>query len=299
MEKFKDIWASIVSQVHERTTNPLTFSFIVSWLIWNYRFVFIAVSELPIKEKLAYIKSFYPDWHVASQEGLLYPLLTSLAYVFIYPFITKKVVNFYRYQQILLADSIKQIEKERLLTREDATALQRNHEKALSKAADTESELRSELKNVREALQTVEEEIRISEADKKALIQEQSIKTVLAENKDVVSEEKVDINTFIEPTKSDDHQEIVLDHRYKDVHIENHKLSARQLQILTILSDETRVELSSIISKINVKRFYIEAEIDVLIKRNLTERALRDSYRLTQQGRAVLSAFVNEKKWSV
>lgn len=299
MEKFKDIWASIVSQIHERTTNPLTFSFVVGWLLWNYRFVFIAVSELPVKEKLSLIKSYYPDWHIAGQEGFLYPLLTSLAYVFAYPFITKIVVNFYRQQQVDLANSVRQIEKVRLLTREDATALIRNHEKALSKATDAETELILELKNTREALQTAEEENRALEADKKSLIQKQKFKSVLSENQDSIQDEKIDINEFIAPLQSYGFEDVSLSKRYDDINIENHKLNTRQLEILSTLSEETRVELSSIISKFNVKRFYIEAEIDGLIKRNLTQRVLRDSFRLTQQGRAVLSAFVAEKKWSV
>lgn len=299
MEKFKDIWASMVSQINERTTNPLTFSFIISWIIWNYRFILIAFSELPIESKLNLITEYYPDWYVAGKEGFLYPLITSLVYVFIYPYITKVVVNFYRNQQVVLANSVRQIEKTRLLTRDDATALQRSHEKILNKAADTENELRLELKNVREALQAAEEENRVLDADKKSLIQKQNNKSILSENQETVQKEKIDINTFIDPIQSYGFEEIKLSKKHESINIENHKLNTRQLEILSTLSDGARVELSSIISKFNVKRIYIEAEIDGLIKRNLTQRVLGDSFRLTEQGRAVLSAFIAEKKWSV
>jgi hypothetical protein len=291
MEKFKDIWASMVSHINERTTNPLTFSFIFSWIAWNYRFIMIVISELPIKEKLEFLKTNYPDWNLAWQEGLLFPLLTSLVYVFIYPFITEKVVNFYRHRQVLLANSVKQIEKERILTKEDATALQRRHEKSMIKASESELELQTELNIVREALQAAETELG-------------NLKTfnveLLAINKK--NKEKMNANLdkkFSEIDIESDGNNIILKTTVPGLILNNNSLTKRQLQILSILSDGSWVVIDILVSRLQLKRLYIETDLDILGRQNMVGRSTGNRYMLQENGRAALSAFIEQGLWSL
>lgn len=307
MEKFKDIWASIVSQIHERTTNPLTFSFVISWLIWNYRFIFIAFSELPVKEKLSLIKSFYPDWHIAGQEGFVYPLLTSLAYVFIYPFIAIVVINFSRDQQIRQANSIKRLEKERLLTREDATALQRRHEKSRAKASEIEGQLQLELSDLREALQSAENEISKLQNKiptpsfdklKQEVVESFQASQNLESNLDNSSTSDVDAGN-VDIVDIVDNKYIRLNNPIPGTYLnKNNALTGRQLKILSLLSEGINVDIQNILNHLNVKRLFIDSDLDVLRELGLVIKASNlQMYKINAKGRSILKAYIEQGLW--
>lgn len=292
MEKFKDIWASVVSQIHERTTNPLTFSFIVSWLIWNYRFVYISFSELPIKEKFILIKSYYPDWHMAGQEGFLYPLLTSLAYVFIYPFITIYVVNYYRDHQIRLANSIKKLEKQRLLTNEEATFRQREYEKSLALAQEAELAAETELNSVREVLKLAEEEIT-------SLNLKINPKTIL----EVYNPQKIDRKSSPESPEQDvqivetTDENLFLNFPVQGVMLKDNTLTIRQLKILSLMSEGDRISVNQIAIDIGISKFYSALDIDFLHKSELISHVVNDDYKINSKGRLTLNAFIAQGVW--
>lgn len=296
MEKFKDIWASIVSQIHERTTNPLTFSFVVSWLIWNYRFVLIAISELPIKEKIEFINSIYPDWIIVWREGIFYPLSTALLYVFVYPFITEIAVNFYRNRQVILANSIKNIERQRLLTKEEATGLQRRHEKMLTKASEAEMELQAELKVLRESLQSAEEEIN-------SLRLKLNPKVVLEVDNSTIAnsmhptEAKEDDIEIIEI----DNQNLSLDNSVPGVNLKNNSLTKRQLRILSILSDGNRVSIKDIAADFSIRKFFVDFDLDVLrgLELIFNSGIGNTEYQITALGRVALNAFIAQNIWKL
>ena len=87
-DALKDIWASIVSGLRDRTTNPLTVSFVFSWTIWNYKFFIVLYGDGTVAEKLAAIEKLYPPTQAAWQgSAFLFPLGTALFYVFLYPLI--------------------------------------------------------------------------------------------------------------------------------------------------------------------------------------------------------------------
>ncbi len=296
MEKFKDIWASIISQIHERTTNPLTFSFVLSWLLWNYRFIFISVSELPVKEKLSYIKSFYPDWYIAGQEGFLYPLLTSLAYIFIYPFITIYVVNYYRDHQIRIANSLKRLEKERTLSKEDAAALERRHQKMLAKASQVELESQTEITNLREALQSAEEEISSLKLklDPKMILE---VHNPLKKESETLSELP---NNSIEIIETSD-QNLVLNYPVQGIALKNNSLTKRQLKILSLLSDGDRISIKDIASDFSVRKFFVDFDLDILRRFELILNlgSNNSEYQITEKGRIALNAFIDQEIWKL
>ena len=296
MEKFKDIWASIVSQIHERTTNPLTFSFVISWLIWNYRFIFIAFSELPVKEKLSLIKSFYPDWHIAGQEGFVYPLLTSLAYIFIYPFITIYVVNYYRDHQIRIANSLKRLEKERTLSKEDAAALERRHQKMLAKASQVELESQTEITNLREALQSAEEEISSLKLklDPKMILE---VHNPLKKESETLSELQNNSTEIIETSD----QNLVLNYPVQGITLKNNSLTKRQLKILSLLSDGDRISIKDIASDFSVRKFFVDFDLDILRRFELILNlgSNNSEYQITEKGRIALNAFIDQEIWKL
>lgn len=257
----------------------------------------IVVSELPVKEKFLLIKSFYPDWHVAGQEGFLYPLITALIYIFIYPFITKIVVNFYRHHQILLANSIKQIKNERLLTQEEATLLQRRHEKVLNKVMENETGLQLELKRVREALQSAEEEIisfqtNINENNP---VEEFSANESHSIIKGVISPEGV-LNSSLTNPQS---ELVVLDSPISDLNEASSSLTKLQLIILSTLSDGDWFTVDTLISKTKIKKLYVDTSLDILQSLGLIRRSTSGKYILDSRGRQVLNTYIRQGKWAL
>jgi len=96
----KDILDAAVNQFRERLSSPLMASFLISWPIWNYKFVLVFFSDMKPYVKFSYISTqIYPDlWHGVFY-GLVGPLLTACFYLGIYPFIvygSEAISNWHR-----------------------------------------------------------------------------------------------------------------------------------------------------------------------------------------------------------
>lgn len=289
MEKFKDIWESLIAHVNERTTNPLTFSFIVSWLAWNYKFLIVLFSDLKAPEKLVLIELKYSEWNIAFQNGFLYPLITALIYVFLYPYVTDKVVRFYRSRQISLANSVRKIEQERFLTQEDANRLRRKYEMQLTKISKAETEAQEELNNVRQALEAAEAEIASLKVNDGYVPESLLIEPSQAD--EVVENAQIEI-------KLENDKLIRLAGTYPNISIKNNSLTVAKLKILSMLSSGETMSIERLVSLVAEKRFFIEVNLDELVSTELVTKKMNGEYDLNSGGRAVLHAFIKENKWS-
>jgi DNA-binding PadR family transcriptional regulator len=141
-----DLIKTIKLQLYERASSPLLFSFSISWIAWNYRWLLIVASSLPPSDKTLLIdqlslraehyginSNFY--WLI---WGLLGPTLTALSYIYIYPMPARKVYEYTRRQQKALKELQTQIDDDTPLTREDARELRRSLKIALE---DSEKEI--------------------------------------------------------------------------------------------------------------------------------------------------------------
>ncbi len=80
----KDIFEALFKSSRERIRNPLLFSFIISWLIYNWKSILILVfSDLSIEKKIETIK---PKDGFA-EPGFFWPLLVALLFVIVLPYI--------------------------------------------------------------------------------------------------------------------------------------------------------------------------------------------------------------------
>ena len=82
-----DLLTTMKAQLYERVASPLTVSFILSWCVWNFRLLAVLMSSMDPTAKFRMIDNvLYPD----SMTFWLYrvggPLITSLLYVFVYPY---------------------------------------------------------------------------------------------------------------------------------------------------------------------------------------------------------------------
>lgn len=108
---FQDIKKSINSVFEERLTSPLYGSFIISWLIWNWKIVYLTIfvsqdSIAPIN-KIDYILSNYKNWW----NILLYPTISAILLVVAVPWLANWAFKIYLHY-----------EKERISMREQLDA---------------------------------------------------------------------------------------------------------------------------------------------------------------------------------
>jgi hypothetical protein len=142
----KDFKASL----YERTASPLFVTFIASWAIWNFRMIIAILSSGELEPKLAKLdKLIAPEfWDRVLQFGL-YPLLSSLAFLIIYPYPARWVYKYWQTQQKLLKETRQKIEDETPLTliearkiRSQFGELQSRYRKDIDERDTTISDLR-------------------------------------------------------------------------------------------------------------------------------------------------------------
>lgn len=126
-----DLAKTVKAQLYERVSSPLLGAFTISWVAWNYRFLLVLISSIPVADKFAYIdNNIFNSYQNIFLHGTLYPLITTLALIFIYPFPAKFVYEYSRTRQRELKEVQQRIDDETPLTREEARELRHETLKA-------------------------------------------------------------------------------------------------------------------------------------------------------------------------
>jgi hypothetical protein len=112
---------NIKAVLYDRLSSPLFGSFILSWSLWNYKFILLITSSMPPTNKFFIIDTYiyYDKYHIFL-NGFLYPLLTSSAIIFIYPYPAKYIYEFWLKKQKELLDIKQNIEGTSLLSLEQS-----------------------------------------------------------------------------------------------------------------------------------------------------------------------------------
>lgn len=117
-----DLKKSFNEIIHERTTSPFYGTLITSWLIWNWRIIYLTffVSEDKIdKNKIEFILSNYSD----IEHILIYPLLSTVVLITIIPFLSNGAfwlsLNFNKWK----VDQKNIVDKKQLLSLEQSILL--------------------------------------------------------------------------------------------------------------------------------------------------------------------------------
>ncbi len=147
---WNDILKTIKAQLYERAISPLSGVFVLSWCLWNYRFITVLFSSLSVTEKFGFIESqLFPDWSTYVLRGFLYPLFTTVLIIFLYPYPARYVYEFWRKRQKELKEIRQKIEDETPLTVEESRqirkqvyALIEEHDAELRKKDDEISKLK-------------------------------------------------------------------------------------------------------------------------------------------------------------
>lgn len=151
---FDDLIKTVKAQLYDRVTSPLFSCFFISWIGWNYKFIFVLFSGMKVDEKFKYIGLYiYPDNYEIALHGLLYPLLTTLFVIYLYPYPARYTYAFYRKRQVELKEIQQKIDDDTPLTKEEAKKIRKDaftmnieFEKEIEKLREENISLRSLLK---------------------------------------------------------------------------------------------------------------------------------------------------------
>lgn len=123
---FDDMLKSIRAQLYERAVSPLMSSLLISWSVWNYKFILLIFSGVAITEKFRIIDEvLFSSVEQIYLQGMIYPIITSLVYIYIYPYPARRVYQFSRNRQKEISDIKRQIEDETLLTAKESRSIRR------------------------------------------------------------------------------------------------------------------------------------------------------------------------------
>ena len=106
---------SLGSVIDERLSSPLISGFIISWSLFNWKFIAILLSKNTVSKTIELADGLYKTkvdwigWNVAA------PLAAALAYVYVLPLLSRRVTKRWRENQKLIEDDRKLVEELELL----------------------------------------------------------------------------------------------------------------------------------------------------------------------------------------
>ena len=175
-QMLEDLTDALRSQLKDRIGNPLSGAFAISWIAWNYKFILAAFSSLDIREKLEFIDSnfFVDPWSLTDPNslllrGIVFPALTALAYLLVYPYPSMAVYRLVTTHKLRLRSARQEIEDQRLLSVEESRDLYRQLASVRAERDKEVSDLRAQTSALQKQL---EDSYSDSDAAQSALVRE-------------------------------------------------------------------------------------------------------------------------------
>ncbi len=154
---FSDVSKSIKATLYERVTSPLFGSFSISWIIWNYKTILVLISSLKVKEKISFIESSYPDILSLSLQGFIFPLISAVLFILIYPYPAKWIYRYWSKRQKELKDIKQEIDDTSLLTLKESREIRRELVKLESEYESEIEKTKLEINNLKSVILNLEE----------------------------------------------------------------------------------------------------------------------------------------------
>ena len=155
-----DLIKSFKAQMYDRVTSPLLSSFLISWAAWNHRlFLVIFSSDFKIKEKFQYIDNvLYPGLYEVGLRGFLWPLLSALALLLLYPIPGRWIYEYVHNEQKKLKEIQQRIDDETPLSKADAQKLRAEVRKTVTEHVKEIAERDAEIEKLKKSLSELESE---------------------------------------------------------------------------------------------------------------------------------------------
>lgn len=117
----KEFISNLFKVSSERLKNPLIFSFLLSWLAFNWRPIFtLLLSDKKIEDRISYISENFNEIHF----NLYYPLIFSIGYVLLLPYFTWLIESLVQYAKIgrkrnLISEQLSDLRDKQKLAKEE------------------------------------------------------------------------------------------------------------------------------------------------------------------------------------
>lgn len=189
---FSDIVKTVKVQLYERVSSPLIGAFVISWGLWNYKFLLVLIDKSKIENKLLIIDYvIYPTWHTYVYWNFLGPLATALLMIYLYPIPARKVFEYSRKQQVELKKIQQKIEDDTPMTLEEGRAIRQE-------ALKLEIEFHSQLKKKDEEISDLKNiVVNLNETNTKSKISPTEVGEKIEEDINQVVQENTTIETII------------------------------------------------------------------------------------------------------
>lgn len=167
----EEIIKSIKAFLYDRASSPLIGALIVSWSFWNYKMFFILFSDENIEDKFLLINTLFdknnpieilgitlPFSLSMLCNGAIYPIILTIFYIYIYPFLAEPVYKFSLHAQLKLINLKKENEGKKLLTTEESNQMQLEFLNLQDKYEEETEKLRTKISSL-QALLNAQEKI--------------------------------------------------------------------------------------------------------------------------------------------
>lgn len=135
---------SLKQQISERFNSPLLLSFGVSWLAWNYKVLVVLFSELEPLVKFELIQRLYPEISDLLGTALLFPALSALTFLLVYPFASRMMLRYNIWHHDLTLEVKAKAAEGRVLLPEEAKLMHENY-KSRIESLESEVERRTDI----------------------------------------------------------------------------------------------------------------------------------------------------------
>ncbi|MFY4782797.1 hypothetical protein ACOTWN_06220 [Aliarcobacter butzleri] len=289
----KDIINSFKAHLYERTSSPLIGAFIFYWIICNYKLIMIIFDgEMKLNEKFDLIKTIYPQekitlwngfdiyYQILLGNGLLIPLIITLVYILLLPFMSNKIYSLWINHQ----NDLKKRSNEKVLTKKEFGDLQRRFTELELSFDDVFSKKDIEINNLKELLDNKEK-----------------INLQIKNNLDAINQKHIEEINSLTIKHKDQNDEIQrLTDKIKEIEnnivVENSDTSLITMEeyyLLEFIGENPENNTSILINHFKQKRIEIERNCDKLlgigfIEINANYSNGDKSFRITQKGREYL-----------
>lgn len=150
-----ELLKSVRQQIDERLSSPLLGTFVISWCLWNYKFLVILFSAAQVTQTFKLIEAIaFPDIASILLRGVLYPLFTSAIYIFAYPYPARLVYRFVHRARKALEDERRVIEGQSLLTLDESRRIRTAREQLEMEHNNEVDRKNKEIDRLREVLKS-------------------------------------------------------------------------------------------------------------------------------------------------
>lgn len=195
----KEFISNLFKTSNERLKNPLIYSFLISWIAFNWRPIFIVfISKKSIEERISYISANFNE----IEFTLFYPLMFSLGYVIILPYVMWLIERVVRIAKIWRKENLVNEKIDDLKGKQRIAVQERVYEQ--TKAGNAEiSELNSKIEELKLSNEQKQKEIEslkidLTETKKEWNKLEQYINLESPENVEFSDEEKMELDNEYE-----------------------------------------------------------------------------------------------------